>query len=104
MMETVGNVANERQFPIVGMERAVMMHDFAITENYAIFLDLPLFFKPEAMLRGKVPIVFDKTQHARYVTHLPSHKLRKGALFWRYTSWGTGRFDPEYGRCALDSC
>ncbi|CAN0211162.1 unnamed protein product [Scytosiphon promiscuus] len=55
----------ETQFPITGMERAVMMHDFAITENYAIFLDLPLFFKPEVMIRGKVPITFDKTQRSR---------------------------------------
>ena len=28
---------------------AVMMHDFAITENYTIFIDLPLTFSPEKM-------------------------------------------------------
>lgn len=28
---------------------AVMMHDFAITENYTIFMDLPLTFSPEKM-------------------------------------------------------
>lgn len=27
----------------------VMMHDFAITENYAIFMDLPLHFRPKVL-------------------------------------------------------
>ncbi|XP_022869441.1 carotenoid 9,10(9',10')-cleavage dioxygenase-like [Olea europaea var. sylvestris] len=31
----------------------IMMHDFAITENYAIFMDLPLYFKPKDLLSGK---------------------------------------------------
>lgn len=25
----------------------IMMHDFAITENYAVFMDLPLIFNPK---------------------------------------------------------
>eukprot|EP00903_Cladosiphon_okamuranus_P013499 g12573.t1 len=54
----------ERQFPI-NVERAILMHDFAITENYAVFLDLPLVMKPENFLNSKSPIVFDDKLYAR---------------------------------------
>ncbi|XP_068344866.1 carotenoid 9,10(9',10')-cleavage dioxygenase 1-like [Pyrus communis] len=45
----------------------VMMHDFAITENYAIFMDLPLIFKPKEMVKEKKLIfTFDQTKKARF--------------------------------------
>ncbi|KAB2594730.1 carotenoid 9-10-cleavage dioxygenase-like [Pyrus ussuriensis x Pyrus communis] len=45
----------------------VMMHDFAITENYAIFMDLPLIFQPKEMVKEKKFIfTFDQTQIARF--------------------------------------
>nr|XP_010931015.1 LOW QUALITY PROTEIN: carotenoid 9,10(9',10')-cleavage dioxygenase [Elaeis guineensis] len=44
----------------------VMMHDFAITENYAIFMDLPLFFRPKEMVKGKLIFTFDTTKKARF--------------------------------------
>ena len=31
----------------ITIPESVMMHDFAITENYAIFMDLPLCFRPK---------------------------------------------------------
>ena len=30
-----------------GMQEGVMMHDMAITEDFAILLDVPLVFRPE---------------------------------------------------------
>nr|QCU55179.1 carotenoid cleavage dioxygenase [Camellia fraterna] len=43
----------------------IMMHDFAITENYAIFMDLPLFFKPKEMVKeNKLIFTFDATKKA----------------------------------------
>ncbi|OAY40002.1 carotenoid 9,10(9',10')-cleavage dioxygenase 1 [Manihot esculenta] len=45
----------------------IMMHDFAITENYAIFLDLPLYFRPKEMVKDKKLIfTFDATKKARF--------------------------------------
>eukprot|EP01018_Ginkgo_biloba_P029916 Gb_40118 [translate_table: standard] len=44
----------------------VMMHDFAITENYAIFMDLPLYFCPKDMVMGKLIFSFDLTKKARF--------------------------------------
>ncbi|PRQ54664.1 putative carotenoid oxygenase [Rosa chinensis] len=45
----------------------IMMHDFAITENYAIFMDLPLYFRPKEMVKeGKLIFSFDETKKARF--------------------------------------
>lgn len=50
----------------------VMMHDFAITENYTIFMDLPLTFRPERMQQGKVMIMFESDRPSRFGI-LPRH-------------------------------
>ena len=47
------------------MARHIFMHDFAITDKYAVFLDLPLVLKPENFLKGIFPVVFDDTLGAR---------------------------------------
>ncbi|CAL9116911.1 unnamed protein product [Musa acuminata var. zebrina] len=44
----------------------VMMHDFAITENYAIFMDLPLYFRPNEMVKGKLIFSFDASKKSRF--------------------------------------
>ena len=38
----------------ITIPKSVMMHDFAITENYAIFMDLPLYFMPKVRLLDNV--------------------------------------------------
>ncbi|XVF22947.1 hypothetical protein REPUB_Repub12eG0214900 [Reevesia pubescens] len=51
----------------ITISEPIMMHDFAITENYAIFLDLPLYFRPKEMVKDKKLIYsFDASKKARF--------------------------------------
>nr|POE92690.1 carotenoid 9,10(9',10')-cleavage dioxygenase 1 [Quercus suber] len=51
----------------ITISEPIMMHDFAITENYAIFMDLPLYFRPKEMVKGnKLIFTFDATKKARF--------------------------------------
>ena len=43
-----------------------MIHDFAITENYVIFPDMPLEFRPDLIFKGKFIFQFDESKPARY--------------------------------------
>lgn len=60
----------------------VMMHDFAITENYAIFMDLPLYFRPKEMVKEKKLIFsFDSTKKARFGV-LPRYAKNESLIKW----------------------
>ncbi|XP_019426194.1 PREDICTED: carotenoid 9,10(9',10')-cleavage dioxygenase 1-like isoform X2 [Lupinus angustifolius] len=60
----------------------VMMHDFAITENYAIFMDLPLYFRPKEMVKeNKLIFSFDSTKKARFGV-LPRYAKDEQHIRW----------------------
>ncbi|KAJ0435367.1 putative carotenoid oxygenase [Helianthus annuus] len=66
----------------ITIPESVMMHDFAITENYAIFMDLPLYFKPKEMVKEKKLIyIFDKTKKARFGI-LPRYAKNELQIKW----------------------
>lgn len=44
---------------------STMMHDFAITEKYALFLDLPVVFSLEDALKGNMPFAWSDDYAAR---------------------------------------
>ncbi|EOA34535.1 hypothetical protein CARUB_v10022080mg, partial [Capsella rubella] len=51
----------------ITISEPIMMHDFAITKNYAIFMDLPMLLKPKEMVKeNKMIISFDPTKKARF--------------------------------------
>ncbi len=60
-----------RTIPI-DLPQPVMMHDFAITKDYTIFLDLPLTFSMERMQRGEPMIAFEADRPSRFGI-LPRH-------------------------------
>lgn len=50
----------------IQMPNATIMHDFAITENYSILVDIPVALQPGKLLRGDSPIVFDAARKSRF--------------------------------------
>ncbi|HYX17831.1 MAG TPA: carotenoid oxygenase family protein [Nostoc sp.] len=50
----------------IDLPMGVMMHDFAITENYTIFMDLPLTFNPQRAQRGEPVIMFERDRSSRF--------------------------------------
>jgi len=55
----------QRSLPI-DLPVPVMMHDFAITERYAIFPDFPFTFRPERAQRGEPVTMFERDRPSRF--------------------------------------
>ena len=50
----------------ITIPKGVMMHDFACSKNYSIFLDFPLTFDIEAAMEGKSPLGFEAEHGSRH--------------------------------------
>jgi carotenoid cleavage dioxygenase len=50
----------------IDLPMGVMMHDFAITENYTIFMDLPLTVSPQRAQRGEPMMMFERDRVSRF--------------------------------------
>lgn len=57
----------------------VMMHDFAVTEHYTLFMDLPLTFRPERLQQGEA-FAFEPERPSRFGI-LPRHG-DNGTIRW----------------------
>ena len=53
------------QSEIIDVKAATMVHDFAITENYALFLDLPMLWDLKKLGEPGIPISYDESYGAR---------------------------------------
>eukprot|EP00245_Coleochaete_scutata_P001636 TRINITY_DN12023_c0_g1_i1.p1 TRINITY_DN12023_c0_g1~~TRINITY_DN12023_c0_g1_i1.p1 ORF type:complete len:531 (+),score=80.62 TRINITY_DN12023_c0_g1_i1:84-1676(+) len=50
----------------ISLRKPIMMHDFAVTERYAVFMDLPVVFTPQDAVTLGSPFKFDKTMPSRF--------------------------------------
>ena len=49
----------------ITVPRPTMMHDFTITRDHAVFMDLPVVFDLEQAIRGEAPLRWDEATGAR---------------------------------------
>ncbi|WP_334311395.1 carotenoid oxygenase family protein, partial [Nodularia sphaerocarpa] len=69
----------------IDLPSPVMMHDFAITENYSIFLDMPLTFQPGQMMKGGIPLAFNRKRKSR-IGIIPRHGNNKSLRWFEVTT------------------
>jgi len=56
----------------IDLPRGVMMHDFAVSEHYSVFMDLPLVFDMQEVMKGNSPLAFKPDIPSRFGV-LPRH-------------------------------
>lgn len=69
-----------RTIPIT-ISEPVMMHDFAITTNHSVIMDLPLIFRKGEIVKDRIPFVFDKNRASRFLV-LPRHATSESEGRW----------------------
>ncbi|KAI3845674.1 hypothetical protein MKX03_006654 [Papaver bracteatum] len=65
----------------ITLAEPTIMHDFAITKNFAIFMDLPLKFRPKNLMTGEQILAFDATKNARFGV-LPRYSKDEHDMRW----------------------
>lgn len=67
--------------PISSMERQTVIHDFAVTENYAVIPDVQIVVNPLSILSGRSPVMIDPDKVAR-VGVIPRYAEDEEEMVW----------------------
>lgn len=62
VLDAAGKLVHSLEVPL---PKPIMMHDFAITKNYVLFLDFNVVFDPSRIVHNEVPFKFDALKKAR---------------------------------------
>ncbi|XP_078433391.1 9-cis-epoxycarotenoid dioxygenase, chloroplastic-like [Wolffia australiana] len=73
-----GKMSTEVEIPL---KQPTMIHDFAVTENFAVIPDQQVVFELQEMVRGGSPVVFNKTKVSRFGI-LPRYAEDASELKW----------------------
>jgi len=65
----------------INLPDPVMMHDFALTQNYVLILDFPCIFSPKRILEGKGPFYFNSSRPTRFGV-LPRNADSEKSIKW----------------------
>jgi carotenoid 9,10(9',10')-cleavage dioxygenase 1 len=107
-----------RAVPVDVGSRRSMMHDGQLTERWVVVMDLPLVFRPEAMVKGGkggggFPIVFDEGGKSRFGL-LPVDATDNSGMVWfefeealyifhTAAAWDEGEDTVVLWACTMDS-
>ncbi|QDZ22021.1 carotenoid cleavage dioxygenase [Chloropicon primus] len=108
VLDRAGNLV--RSIPIDLPHGPAMMHDMALTETYAVFLYMPLYFRPKEMVGGEgFPFVFDPEMPSKFAllprcaedaSQIQWFDLPSGMIFHTSNAWD----DQGDGRVHLYAC
>jgi len=73
----------------VGLDQGVMMHDFAITKNFAVIIDLPAVFDKKNVFKNNTIYQYDPERPGRIGL------VRRSAISDRSVQLGTSSFDDH---------
>ncbi|GII05174.1 carotenoid oxygenase family protein [Planobispora takensis] len=102
-LDAKGELVHSRE---VAVAAGTMMHDFAITEHYALWLDLPVTFRLEPAGRGGMPYGWDEGHGARLglmrrdVPDAPVHWFEIEPCFVFHVG---NAYEDDSGRVVLDA-
>lgn len=90
--------------PIPGISSAKMMHDFGVSLNHTVIMDLPLSLDPLNLAKNKPVVAYDpmaKSRFGIFPRHSPQHvrwfETKACCIFHTANTWGDQLLDKESG-------